>query len=247
MGASRSGAAWTQRMIVGERVGEDAPPVWLPDVYRKFHRTLTAEGYPCFFGAEAEKKGHHFYSRVDGNDIAHLPETIMTFLQRCTNVSRDKNNLIVFFEPLSSPLEHSAYRDLFWNTLRYLRDHDPAGFGGERLDLDDPRWEFPFAGSLFFVVGLSPSYRLRRSRNLGPSMIMVFQPRQVFRDHLTGRDISGESRNLIRERLLEWDGVPFHPDLNTYGQPNNREWIQYFLSDDATSQQGRCPLSRSGE
>jgi FPC/CPF motif-containing protein YcgG len=244
MTAARTVTDWKQRIIVGTRVGDDQRPAWLADSYATFRANITDKRYPCYFGAEAERKGNLFYSHITNRNVADLPATLLTFLTLCANPSRDKNNLVVFFQPAPAPLEHAKYQSLFWDTLRYLRDHDPAPSAAlDWIDPSDPLWDFPFAGNLFFVVGISPSYRQRRSRNLGLGMIMVFQPRQVFRDHLTGREIGTEARSAIRERVERWDGVPPHPNLNMYGRPDNLEWTQYFISDDDTPEIGRCPLS----
>ena len=188
-----------------------------------------------------------FYSHVTNGDIAHLPTTIETFLGLCSHLSRDKNNLIVFFEPLSSPLTHAEYRAVFWNTLLYLQHNDPKPpTGTANVDYSDPLWEFPFSANRLFVLGVSPSYKQRQSRNLGPGLIMVFQPRQIFQDHITGNQIGAEARTYIRQRLERWDGVPPHPDLNVYGQSRNREWAQYFIADEQVSEAGCCPLRRLG-
>jgi len=234
---------WKSRIVCGTRVGDPDPPDWLGDCYATFRSYVTDARFPCYFASEGERAGKLFYSHVSAHDVGHLPQTILTFLGQCKDLSRDKNNLTVFFEPRRSHAEHHEYRKMFWDTLCHLHDHDPHSRTAVDRDPSDPLWEFPFANHLFFVVGLSPSYRQRRSRNLGPGMIMVFQPRQVFQDALTGRDISSEARGIIRERLVRWDGNEAHPDLNMYGKPGNLEWVQYFFSDDGVPENGRCPLS----
>jgi FPC/CPF motif-containing protein YcgG len=236
---------WTRRIIVGTSVGADPPPDWLADAYRTFHANLSDHGYPCYFGSQAEQNGALYYSFVSGAQIDHLPLTLHTFLSVCLNVSQDKNNLVVFFEPDAKSATSAAHRDAFWATLRYLRAHDPiVSAPSYRTDPSDPLWEFPFAGSLFFIVGISPTFQLHRSRNLGPCLMMVFQPREVFQDGGKAYEISVEARDVIRARAQLWDGVPSHPDLNIYGRPANREWTQYFISDDNAPEQGQCPLLR---
>jgi uncharacterized protein len=237
---------WRRRTILGTRMGDDPLPTWLPDTYAAFHANVADRKYPCFFGSEAERKGKLYYSYVHDGRISHLPSTLQTFLGLCTNIGRDKNNLVVFFEPATVPATHSQDRAKFWNILQYLHDHDPGTSApAYRLDPSDPLWEFPFAERQFFVVGISPSYRMHRSRNLGPCMMMVFQPREVFQGSRSGNEINAGTRLAIRKRATLWDGIPAHPDLNVYGQPGNQEWSQYFISDDNSRETGRCPLSRS--
>ena len=81
-------------------------------------------------------------------------------------------------------------------------------------------------------------------------MVMVFQPREVFLDGATGKEISAGARNTIRKRVQLWDGIQAHPDLSAYGHPGNLEWTQYFISDDNSRETGRCPLhdgARAGD
>ncbi|GGG99392.1 hypothetical protein GCM10011586_13620 [Silvibacterium dinghuense] len=93
-----------------------------------------------------------------------------------------------------------------------------------------------------FVVGASPTYRLRRSRNLGPGMVLIFQPRTLFIDPETQEPISIEVRRRIHKRMLTYDGMPVHPDIGFYGQAANREWKQYALPDDNAPEHGSCPF-----
>src|SRR5256885_12200743 len=108
---------WKGRTIVGTSIGDDRPPAWLTDAYATFRTNVLDEMYPCYFGSQAERNGALYYSYVSGTQIDHLPTTLQTFLGVCANISRDKNNLVVFFEPDASPATHSEHRAAFWNTL----------------------------------------------------------------------------------------------------------------------------------
>jgi FPC/CPF motif-containing protein YcgG len=234
---------WTDRIIHGTYVGV-TPPCWLVESYAVFRTNVDDDRYPCYFASEAERKGMLFYAFVNHGDIEHLPATLATFVDRCKNLRRDRNNLVVFFEPSTTPLTHEEYRTAFWDTLLFLQNKNPkpAKMSSDN-DLSDPFWEFPFADNHFFVVGISPSHHRRRSRNLGPGMIIVFQPREIFLDYATGREICAEARTNIQQRVERWDGVPPPPDLNVYGHAGNREWAQYFVSDEHESATGSCPLA----
>lgn len=250
MFASKS-SDWHRRVITAERVGDDHPPTWFAEAYQEFHQNVGDEKYPCYFGSRAERDGAHYYSYVRGDRLDDLPQTIFSFLGLCENFSRDKNNLVVFFEPGPAVPTHAEERVKFWSVLQYLHSHDPVPNSvAYRHDPDDPEWDFPFAGRLFFVVGNSPSYKMHRSRNLGPCLTMIFQPREIFVDSTSGCPISEAARRIIRDRALQWDGIATHPALNTYGMSDNREWTQYFFSDDNSLETGRCPFlhcRRSGE
>jgi FPC/CPF motif-containing protein YcgG len=235
---------WKSRIIFGRRLGRPEPPQWLLDSHEKFHEALSAPGYPCYFGAQAEKHGHFYYSYASRSDLAHLPSTLRTFTEIMRVHARTRTNLVVFLKRERSCRNHQAYRSMFWEILQYLTDRDPQRAANvAAVSPDDPLWEFSFAGSLFFVVGAAPSYRLRRSRNLGEGLVMLFQPREVFLDPRTALPIGPQVRASIRNRLAAWDEISAHPDLGVYGDRHNREWRQYFLSDDDQPEQGECPLN----
>ncbi|RQU99200.1 amino acid adenylation domain-containing protein, partial [Burkholderia cenocepacia] len=241
-------ANWQSRIIHGRRVGAhafDRPlPGWLAASYARMRADVMDPGYPCFFGTQAEKRGEMFYAWVDGKDISRLPETMATFAELAAQPQYEKNNIAVFFEPDPHPLSHDAYHDAFWHTLQYLHDHDPDPKVGEQLDPSHPDWEFSFAGLQTFVVCACPSFGQRHSRNLGPGMVLLFQPRAVFVDKVTNRAISTQARAEVRRRLNVWDEVPPHPDLGYFGDTENREWKQYFLPDADVSHFGACPFLR---
>ncbi|HEY4296727.1 MAG TPA: YqcI/YcgG family protein, partial [Paraburkholderia sp.] len=239
---------WRSRIILGRQVGAStfgrALPDWLPASYERLRVDVMDPGYPCFFGTQAEKRGEMFYSWIDGKDISSLPDTMARFAELAKLPEYEKNNIAIFFEPDAEPLTHAAYRDAFWHTLQYLHDRDPDPAVGRQLDPSHPDWEFSFAGLETFVVCACPSFGARHSRNLGPGMVLLFQPRAVFVDKVTNRAISTQARSEVRRRLNVWDEVPPHADLGYFGDSDNREWKQYFLPDDTTPNFGACPFLR---
>ncbi|HEY0184752.1 MAG TPA: AMP-binding protein, partial [Rhodopila sp.] len=241
----RAATPWTSRLIFGGEMGVCEPPGWLVHCYDEFRRTVTDPAFPCFFGTQAETRGEMFYSFVNARDLSHLPATMAKFAELSAALENQRNNFAVFFEPSSQQFTHDEFRRACWNALQYLHDHDNHPTVMEQPDPTDAAWEFSFAGMQMFVVGCSPSYCRRRSRNIGPGIVMLFQPRSVFIDTVTKREIGIEARASVRRRLLAWDGVAAHPDLGVYGDPDNREWKQYFLPDTDAPEAGTCPfLSR---
>jgi uncharacterized protein len=93
-----------------------------------------------------------------------------------------------------------------------------------------------------FVVGASPTYQHRRSRNLGPGVVLVFQPRALFIDPATSQPIAASVRQRIHKRMMAYDGMAVHPDIGFYGNVGNREWKQYALPDDNEPEAGVCPF-----
>lgn len=240
----RKPTPWTARLIRDDGLVATPPPAWLPPFYDLFHAKVTDPAYPCFFGTLAERKGEMFYAWVDrADDLSGVPAAMATFLRLAAERPEEKNNFALFFPPDPEPLPHAGYRDRFWRVLQHLHDHDPAPtFETLETEPDDAAWEFGFGGEQMFAVGCAPSYKARDSRNLGPGMVILFQPRSVFIDTITKREIGAEARAVVRKRLLAWDGQPVHPDLGVYGDTDNREWKQYFLADGNDPEAGRCPF-----
>lgn len=236
---------WRTRIIVGDQLGLTDFPEWLESSYQRLHTLVMHPEYPCYFGTMAERRGEMFYSFVRGNALDGLAATMTTFARLAEQPEYRKNNIAIFFEPDQIPLSHQAYHDLFWSTLQHLHDVDPDRNADFQPDPSDEAWEFSFGGIQMFVVCACPSFARRHSRNLGPGMVLLFQPRAVFVDTITNKVIGREARNQVRERLRKWDDVEPHPDLGFYGDPGNLEWKQYFLADDSERRQDRCPfLSR---
>ncbi|MGS0897338.1 YqcI/YcgG family protein [Burkholderia stagnalis] len=233
---------WRSRIILGDQVGLSELPAWLESSYATLYTLVTDPAYPCFFGTVAERRGEMFYSYVPGKDIASLPRTMATFARLASQPEYRRNNIAIFFEPDPEPLSHQAYHDLFWNTLQFLHDVDPDPTADFQPDPSDEAWEFSFGGIQMFVVCACPSFAQRHSRNLGPGMVLLLQPRAVFVDTITNKVIGREARNQVRERLRKWDDVEPHPDLGFYGDPGNLEWKQYFLADNNQVAGDRCPF-----
>jgi uncharacterized protein len=228
--------------IEGSEIGRGQPPAWLEASYRRFETIVLQRGYPCYFGTNAVRSGDLFISAVEHDNLERLPDTLSTFIEVSRTLRGRRNNLVVFFQPLQRLASHDHYKQTFWQVMQYLHDRDPLPDAVPQSDTEDTSWEFPFAGELFFVVGASPSYRRRASRNLGPGLVMIFQPRDVFEHSEAGEVVNGEAREIIRRRLEQWDQVSPHPEMGVYGEPSNVEWRQYFVPDGNELVLGKCPL-----
>lgn len=240
MTGSAHESGWQARLIRGTRIWDRPVPPWLEQAWRDLERNLGDPGYPCFFGRQATRAGALHYTFIEHGGDAHLPETLRHFLRNCRE--HPLSNLAVFFEPRPD-LDHEGAAERFWDTLAMLQLDDREKAGCVAMgDPDTALWEFSFAGIEMFVIGASPTYRNRASRNLGEAMVMLFQPRDVFDIGNLGKDSGEQARKLIRQRLVAWDGMAHHPSLGIYGDPHNREWKQYFLPDENEEPTSRCPL-----
>lgn len=243
--SSRRLADYRQRVLLGDLVGRAVQtPEWFIRCLETFHTIVTDPEYPCYFGSAAAHRGELYYTISDPCTQHLLARTLQNFLANARLVPDERRNLTVFFPPDALPLAHSEYERRFWSVLRALHQADASPWPDSvSVDPDQANWEFCFAGEPVFVFCAAPSYRLRSSRNLGPGMLMLMQPRRSFFG-IEGHTRAGiQARNKTRERLEKWDQMPVHPDLGVYGESDNREWRQYVLPDGNSPVTGTCPFA----
>lgn len=218
-------------------------PNWVMNEYKTFQQTVTEKTFPCYFGMSAEKKGELRYSYINHDDWTSLPETMEAFIKLFDAPKLTRHGLFLFVEPEKEEKSIEYYREYFWNILKYLHEADNKPWPKDiPVDPDNHLWAFSFAGEPFFVFGNAPAYKQRKTRDLGNSLVLGFQPRRIF-EGLEGTSKGGiMSREKVRERVEKWDGLPKHPNISHYGDPEHREWKQYFIGDDAEPIEGKCPF-----
>lgn len=237
---SSSPPEWTTRVLCRGKLGTMPNEEWKLDAYKQYKAKLRAPDYPCFFGQSGEARGEMLYTFVAQHNLHELIINMQQFVGLTGAPPYERCSLIAFFEPDSSITNHTVFVARFWDILQFLHEHDrdPAV---ERTP-DHPLWEFSFERCEMFVVGASPTYQRRCSRNLGPGIVLVFQPRFLFIDPITAQPIAAPVRKRIHKRMLAYDGLPVHPDIGFYGDLLNREWKQYALPDDNEPETGACPF-----
>jgi uncharacterized protein len=235
---------WQSRVLDQGRLGVAVRDVennkWNTDAYEQYQARLRDPAYPCFFGQTAEARGEMLYSFTGWSDLPEFVKNMRKFVGLIGSPPHERSSLTAFFEPDPAIRNHVLFVQRFWHLLQFLHEHDrkPAT---DRTP-DHPLWEFAFEGCEMFVVGASPTYQRRRSRNLGPGMVLVFQPRILFIDPATAHPIAATVRRRVHKRMLAYDGITVHPDIGFYGNPGNREWKQYALPDDNEPETGSCPF-----
>nr|WP_255723355.1 YqcI/YcgG family protein [Sporosarcina sp. ACRSL] len=218
-------------------------PEWLLKSYRTFHKTVTDKTFPCYFGMGGELKGELRYAYVTHNDWSNLPSALHAFLKLFDDPHHKRHGLFVFVEPFETEGDLESYRKQFWDILQYLHDVDKVQWPADSpRDPDHYLWDFHFGGEPIFVFGNAPAYKQRKTRDLGQSMVLGFQPRRIF-EGLKGTEKGGiMSREKVRERVEVWDQLPKHPDISHYGDPTHNEWKQFFIGDDVEPIVGKCPF-----
>lgn len=231
---------WTARVLDHGKLGASNLDGWMVEAYEQYRAKVRAPEYPCFFGQGAEARREMLYCFSAKNSHDDLVANLSKFVNLIADAPYKRSSLAAFFAPDQLIADHACFVAQFWEVLQTLHEHDPHPIAGRAPD--DPLWEFSFEQREMFVVGASPTYQRRRSRNLGPGMVLVFQPRSLFIDPSTSEPIAASTRQRIHKRMLAYDGMSVHPDIGFYGQPTNREWKQYALPDDNEPLKGVCPF-----
>lgn len=222
-------------------------PNWGAAAVTDLHATLTSRevAFPCTFAVSSVRKSALRFGFVDDVDDvrtwADLPGILTEYLRVYRQIDRD-TALIVLFGPQRVIADLDQYRDRFWEVLQFLHGQDTTAWPADiPRNTDDPAWEFSFGGTPLFVVCNTPAHVLRKSR-FSPNFMISFQPRWVFENigALTPRGAA--IRRVIRDRLRVFDGREPSPVLGDYGDPQNREWQQYFLPDTDDQADSVCPF-----
>ena len=230
---------------VGGPLPEDESPAWLAGAVGEFIASVGDREYPCNFGWQAYLAGELFGTWMGlGEETAELGRNLAAFLDASRPFPKRRMVLACFCEPERRDRSHDWYADRFWDVLSGLRAADALPWPDHVPTVpDDGDWEFCFHGTPMFVFAATPTHELRISRRLGPGMILLFQPRNVFHGIEGGTPGGIAARNRIHGRLRKWDLVPPHPAMGAYGDPGHPEWRQYFIGDHDRSMHSSCPLT----
>ncbi|SDN99538.1 YqcI/YcgG family protein [Alkalicoccus daliensis] len=235
----------TSPLLTQDRIqNNNEMPQWFQEEYQTFRSIVTRKDFPCYFGQKGEKMGELRYGYITQDDWSDLPHIVSDFLKLFDDPqNKTRHGLFVFVEPEHEEKSIEYYRSYFWEILQYLHKQDKKNWPeSEPKDPEHYLWDFHFEQEPIFVFGNAPAYKQRKTRDLGNSLILGFQPRKIFQG-LEGTEKGGiMSREKVRERVEVWDQLPKHPDISHYGDPTHNEWKQFFIGDDAEPVQGKCPF-----
>ena len=154
-------------------------PTWLLNEYETFHNSVTDKTFPCYFGMGGQLKGELRYAYVTQDDWTNLPNALKLFLALFDHPAHKRHGLFVFVEPFDKEGSLEDYRKQFWDILQYLHEVDEVAWPADSpKDPDHYLWDFRFHGEPIFVFGNAPAYKQRKTRDLGNSMVLGFQPRK---------------------------------------------------------------------
>jgi FPC/CPF motif-containing protein YcgG len=236
----RGGASDTFGRVIG------ATPPWGARNIAELESVLLSgsDPFPCTFAVSAVKRETLRYGFVEESAKGgwdELAGILREYLTQYREIGRE-TSLVVFFPPEEDILGIADYGKRFWSIMQYLHDHDTHPWPADvATDPADATWEFSFAGESIFVVCNTPAHVRRRSRS-SPGFFITFQPRWVFEGLESTTARGAAARRVIRERLRRYDDMEPSTVLGSYGDEDNREWRQYFLTDVDEPSPGVCPF-----
>ncbi|MEU6128233.1 YqcI/YcgG family protein [Saccharopolyspora sp. NPDC047091] len=215
------------------RASEGAPGT--AEHFLDFARTAGAEDFPCVFAPQAFRRDELLFGHGD----VRGPHAVVHLMDLAVDaIAANPDQVVVLWldgiESDSLDEDCATARELLLTLLR----EGGAWPSDAPTDPKDPNWNFWYRGIDFFINISTRHHVRRRSRNLGKCFTLVVQSRASF-DRLPRR--AAAARTTIRERLVEYDGVPPSPHLGTHGEAP--ELPQFSLGDTNT-----CPyLPMTGE
>lgn len=222
---------------------------WQQSAYQHFKTMMSDKNspYPCVPGIQGFIKDTLRFAFVGDPRDHESSFQLAKALKEYGKISRQTGkyaSLVVFFDSMGLPKDTdvSTYQNYFWSILNRVNRLDEAPWPEEiPKNPHHHDWEFCYDGEPYFAFCSTPAHQKRKSRK-SPFFTLAFQPRWVFDDINSSTPFGQKLKAVIRKRLVDYDGVPPHPDLKWYGQEDNFEWKQYFLKDDDSSLL-RCPFS----
>ncbi|WP_060479187.1 MULTISPECIES: YqcI/YcgG family protein [Pseudomonas] len=220
---------------------------WTQQTLQHFRNVLANPDFPCLFGrkAVAGASCHILFARAEqlADDIAQgLAEYIRT-ISPVPIKQRIGSPLVVFLEtdPASSLAEQQA---LAWKVLRGVHARDPHPWPQAiPTDPHDNAWSFCYAGMALFINMNFPGHQHMKSRNLGPHITFVINPRENFDEVANAATESGQRiRARIRDRVRHYNDGVMPESLGFFGHDDNFEWKQYQLQEAGSLNPSRCPF-----
>lgn len=215
---------------------------WQNVIFMEFNAAMNNKErpFPCLFGVTGYKSDMLRFSFFEKIDAKNIKDELVLF---CENYKQyGKQTSLVMFERPSKVESIEDYYKRFWQLLK-----DLANLDDEPLidtlpkELDHPAWEFCFHGVPLFVVCNTPAHINRLSRR-SPTFSLTIQPRWVFEGLLDTKEKADVAFETVSKRLEPFDVISKSKVLGRYGNPENREWKQYFLDDDNTNSFS-CPYT----
>lgn len=221
------------------------PPGWAPKSVAILKNILSPE-FPCLFAASA-RLSIAIAESMEASELARIRLAMLAYLQHARGLEpreSSRSMLIILFPPDDPPLPEDQYRDRMWRILQYLHDHDTRPWPEDvPMDTSDPYWAFCFDGEPLFVNASTPAHIQRRSRNLGPGLVLAIQMRNGVDYQVDFGKAGNAVRRLIRQRVEAYETATPMRMFGPSGAVTKRDWRIYFLPDRGRKTERSCPLA----
>jgi uncharacterized protein len=221
---------------------------WEKSAYFSFQEKMKSKSnpFPCIPATQGYSLHHICYGFIgDPRDKISI-DVLVKLLKEYTEKSKNYGSftsLVVFFHTKQLNFSIEQYERLFWDILNKLSEKDSEDWPQDiPINPDDSKWEFCFNGERYFVYCATPAHEKRKSRYF-PYMMFALTPRWVLEKFYQNKNAAENIKQMIRKRIANYDEVPIHPELKSYGKKDNFEWKQYFLRDNNTSL-NQCPFHK---
>ena len=220
---------------------------WMNAALSAFESTVKQDNFPCLFAKKSvnnESVEIVFVSeQYASTDLIAGLSCYIEHTSSWTLKQRIGKPLVIFFEKNNFPslAEEQAYA---WHLLQQLHDEDTSPWpDAVATDLHSEQWSFCFKGMPLFINMSFPSHRLMKSRNLGPHIVFVVNPRENFDHVAAGDSISGQRiRARIRARAEAYNEGALSLSLGVFGEPGSLEFKQYQLEEPGSLTHAQCPF-----
>jgi len=233
------GRTYTLRELANKSFGNS----WFTIAITEISERVSNSEFPCPFGRkswEASSAKILFCEKY---------EHLLSGLEEYTNFVKKTDVKNRIYAPLISVISKRLIKGdgqhaTAWNMLNWAHMRDPEAWPDDvPIDSEASEWSFCFNGIQLFINFSSSDHKYMKSRNLGPFLCLVINPRQNF-DLVASADTkSGQLiRKKIRSRVAAYNGGLVPEELGQYGEAENREWKQYQLHEEGLPRPSRCPL-----
>jgi FPC/CPF motif-containing protein YcgG len=223
---------------------------WKYEAYKQFSEKLSdsKNQFPCIPATIGFKRNQFRYGFLSdprlNRTVVELVDLLQLFGEESITFGKYTSLIVIFDTPddLIKKYTVADYRGLFWTLLSKVSQLDDKEWPSHiPQNPENHVWEYCFGGEQYFMYCATPAHKQRKSRHF-PYFIFAITPRWVLEEFHSLPDLAEKMRKSIRERISKYDTVGIHPDLNLYGNKENFEWKQYFLSDDSSTS-SRCPFN----
>lgn len=179
------------------------------------------KAFPCIYSTIGHRGDEHrfvFLESSDPSDSRNIQIAGTALREYLTHADQfgPFTSLVIFSAPSTTILSIETYTQNHWNFLRALHTWDPIPWPKDvPSNVEDPAWQFNFAGEPVLPISLHPAYERRNSRRMSTHVIAV-QPWRLLSELVSTPEKAQASSEKVRKLLKLYDDIPVCPDLKPF-------------------------------